>query len=48
VRASERVVEKSANLVGSLRREYVLELAGLLLDFCLAIHGERIGEETLG
>jgi hypothetical protein len=26
----------------------MLELAGLLLDFGFAIHGERIGEQTLG
>jgi hypothetical protein len=26
----------------------VLELAGLLLDFGFAVHGERVGEETLG
>jgi hypothetical protein len=26
----------------------VLELAGLLLDLGLAVHGETVGEETLG
>ena len=26
----------------------MLELAGLLLDFGFAVHGERIGEEALG
>src|ERR1035441_11056982 len=42
------MVEKGADLVGSFRREYVLKLARLLLDFSFAVHGKRIGEETLG
>ena len=46
--AGARVVEEGADLVGGFGREYVLELAGLLLDFGFAIHGERIGEEALG
>jgi hypothetical protein len=47
VGASEWVVEKSADLVGGSRREYVLELTGLLFDFGFAIHGERVSEEAL-
>src|ERR1022692_4935798 len=47
MRAGERMVEEGANLVGRFRREYVLELARLLLDFGLAVHGERIGEQSL-
>ena len=42
----ERVVEEGANLVGGFGREYVLELASLLLDFGFAVHGERVGEEA--
>ena len=36
----ERVVEEGANFVGGFGREYVLEFAGLLLDFCFTVHGE--------
>ena len=46
MRASERVVEEGANLVGGFGREYVLELASLLLDFGFTVHGERVGEES--
>jgi hypothetical protein len=42
------VVEEGTDLVGGFRREYVLKLAGLLFNFRLAVHGERIGEEALG
>lgn len=48
MRAGPRVVEEGANLVGCLRRQNVLELAGLLLDFGLAIHREGVGEKPLG
>jgi hypothetical protein len=48
VGAGERVVEEGADFVGGFGREDVLELAGLLLDFGFAVHGERIGEEALG
>ena len=46
--AGQRVVKKSADLVGGFRRENVLELAGLLLDLGFAVHGKRIGEEAFG
>jgi len=46
VRASERVVEEGADLVGGFGGEDVLELAGLLFDFGFAVHGEGIGEEA--
>ena len=42
------MIEEGADLVGSLGRQDVFEFTGLLLDFSFAIHGERIGEETLG
>src|SRR5271157_5215423 len=44
----QRVVEEGADLVSGFGREYVLELASLLLDFGFAVHGERIGEEAFG
>ena len=40
--------EERADLVGGFRREDVLELAGLLLDFGFAVHGEAVGEQALG
>ncbi len=48
MRASPRMSKERADLVGRFGREDMLELAGLLLDFRLAIHGQAIGEETLG
>ena len=45
---SQRVVKKSADLVGGFGREDVLELAGLLFDLGFAIHGKRVGEEAFG
>src|ERR1700723_2833997 len=48
VRAGARVAEERANLVGGFGREDVLELAGLLLDFGFAVHGEAVGEQALG
>jgi hypothetical protein len=40
--------QKRADLIGSFRREDVLELAGLLLDFGFAVHGEAVGKKALG
>src|ERR1035437_9459840 len=48
MRTRSRMVEESADLVGGFRREYVLKLTRLLLDFGFAVHGKRIGEEALG
>jgi len=42
------MVEKRADLVGGLGGKDVLKLAGLLLDFGFAVHGERVGEQALG
>src|SRR5271156_1022195 len=39
--------EKRADLVRRFGREDVFELAGLLLDFGFAVHGQAIGEEAL-
>ena len=47
MRASARVAEEGAYLVGGFGREDVLELAGLLFDFGLAVHGEAVGEQSL-
>ena len=48
MRTSARVVEEGADFVGGFGGQNVLELAGLLFDFGLAVHGERVGEETFG
>jgi len=48
VGAGQWVVEEGTDLVGGFGRKYVFELAGLLLDFTFAVHGQRIGEQTLG
>ena len=48
MRARLRMSEERADLVGGSRRENVLELAGLLLDFGFAVHGEAIGEQAFG
>jgi hypothetical protein len=42
------MAEEGADLVGCLGRQDVFELAGLLLDLGLAVHGEAVGEEALG
>jgi len=42
------MAQECAYFVGSFGREDVLELAGLLLDFGLTVHGETVGEEALG
>ena len=48
MRASARVAEKRTDFVCSFRRKNVLELAGLLFDFRLAVHGQSVGKKTLG
>lgn len=42
------MIEEGADFVGRFGREDVFELAGLLLDFGFAVHGERVGEEAFG
>jgi len=42
------MAQERADLVGRFRRENVLELAGLLLDFGFAIHREAVSEDALG
>ena len=41
------VAEECADLVGRFGRQDVFELAGLLLDFGFAVHGEAVGEKPL-
>src|SRR5579872_3916572 len=48
VRAGSRMSQKRAYLIGSFWRENMLEFAGLLLDFRLAVHRQAIGEQALG
>src|SRR5271166_370781 len=48
MRAGARMAQKCAYFVGGFGREDVLELARLLLDFGLAVHGEAVGEQALG
>jgi hypothetical protein len=38
------MVEEGTDLIRRFRREYMLELASLLLDLGFAVHGKRIGE----
>ncbi len=40
--------QERAYLVRRFWREDVFELAGLLLDFGFAVHGQAVGEEALG
>ena len=47
MRAGPRVSEECADFVRSLRRKNMLELAGLLLDFGLAVHSQTVSEEPL-
>jgi hypothetical protein len=42
------MAEEGANLVGRFGREDVLELAGLLLDFSFAVHGETVRKQAFG
>src|SRR5690242_2563650 len=48
MRTSLGMSKKRADLVCRFRRQVVLELASLLLDFCLAVHRERIRKKTFG
>jgi hypothetical protein len=36
--------QKRADLIGRFRRQNVFELASLLLDLSLAVHGQTIGK----
>ena len=40
--------QECANFVSGFGRQDVLELAGLLLDFGLAIHGKAVSKQALG
>ena len=40
--------KKRTDLVGRFGREYVFELASLLLDFGFAIHCQAVGKQSLG
>jgi hypothetical protein len=42
------MTQEGAYLVGGFGGQNVLELAGLLLDFGLAVHGKAVGEQALG
>jgi len=48
VRASCGMTQEGADFIRSARREDVLELTSLLLDFAFAVHGEAVGEQALG
>src|SRR5207248_1978987 len=48
VRAGTGMSQERADLLGRFLREDVLELAGLLLDFRLAVHGQAVGEQSFG
>ena len=47
MRTSPRMPQKRADLVRSFRRENVLKLASLLLDFGFAVHRQTIGKQPL-
>src|ERR1700758_2184392 len=47
VGASKRMVEEGTDLIRRFRREYVFELASLLLDLGFAVHGKRVCEQPL-
>src|SRR5580692_2108463 len=47
VRAGAGVAQECADFIGGFGRKNVLELAGLLLDFGFAVHGEAVGEQAL-
>jgi len=47
MRAGSGMAKKRTDLIRRFRRENVLELASLLLDLGLAIHGQAIGEKAL-
>ena len=42
------MAQERADLIRGFGGEDVLELAGLLLDFGFAVHGEAVGEQALG
>ena len=44
VRASARVSKECTDSVSGFRRENVLELTGLLFNFCLVFHAQALGE----
>ena len=46
--ARRRMPEKRTYLISHSWTEDVFKLAGLLLDFAFAIHGEAVGEQALG
>jgi len=46
MRTCLRMPEETADLIGGLRRQDVLKLAGLLLDFRLAVHGQAMREQA--
>src|SRR2546421_2422060 len=46
--AGAGMVQKRADFVRGFGRQNVLELAGLLLDFGFAVHGQTVGEQPLG
>ena len=46
--AGAGVAQEGADLVGGLGGQNVFELAGLFFDFGFAIHGETVGEQSLG
>src|ERR1700733_14783121 len=48
MRTRPRMPQECTNLVRRLRRQDVLELAGLLLDLSLAVHRQTVGEQPLG
>src|SRR5215831_10285138 len=48
VRAGSRMTQKRADFIGRSGRENVLELASLLFDFGLVVHGKAIREQALG
>src|SRR5208337_3004947 len=47
VRAGSRMPKECTNLVRRFRRKNVLELASLLLDLRLAIHGQAVSKQAL-
>ena len=46
--AGARMLQEGAYTLRRLGGEDVLELAGLLLDFALAIHRQTVGEQAFG
>lgn len=48
MRTGSGMSEESADLVRSLVRQDVLELAGLLLDFRLAVERKAVSEQAFG